>query len=145
MAQETIRIIWEELLLIVDRILIPPLFGPIEKDRRVPNVRQISVITHMMKLFLDFFHADGEGIGLSKSVLEANRYLDIKTVLSRYGTDIHRLKRECELGIQNGRDKDSVMRLIRLLFETDEKISAEKKDAERLWFDRLLGKRQEKG
>lgn len=144
MAQETIRIIWEELLLIIEYLLVPPLFGPLEKDRRIPNPRQISLMSHMLKLFLGFFHADGEGIGIDKNILESNRYLDIKTVLSRYGTDIQRLKRECEMGIQSGRDKECVMRLLRLLFEGDSKLSAEMKDSERMWFNQLLEKRRDK-
>lgn len=144
MAQETIRIIWEELLLIIEYLLIPPLFGPIEKDRRVPNPRQVSLTSHMLKLFMDFFHADGEGIGIEKNILESNRYLDIKTVLSRFGTDLQRLKRECEMAIQSGRDKECVMRLVRLLFEGDNKLSSERKESERKWLNQLLDKRRDK-
>jgi hypothetical protein len=144
MAQETIRIIWEELLLIMEYLLIPPLFGPIEKDRRTPCTRQISLISHMLKLLMDFFHADGEGIGIEKTTLESNRYLDIKTVLSRFGTDLQRLKRECEMAIQSGRDKECVMRLVRLLFEGDSKLSPEGKESERKWLNQLLDKRRDK-
>jgi hypothetical protein len=144
MAQETIKIIWEELLLIIEYLLIPPLFGPIEKDRRIPCPRQISLTDHMLKLFFDFFHAGGEGIGIEKKALESNRYLDIRTVLSRFGTDLQRLKRECEMAIQSGRDKECVMRLVRLLFEGDNHLSAEGKESERKWLNRLLDKRSDK-
>ena len=144
MAQETIKMIWDDLLIIIEYILIPPMFGPIEKDRHIPNPRQVSLVLQMLKLLLEFFHADGEGIGIDKNALESNRYLDIKTVLSRLGTDIQRLKRECEMGIQSGRDKECVMRLLRLLFEMDTKLSAEGKESERRWFNQLLEKRRDK-
>jgi hypothetical protein len=142
MAQESIRRIWEELLLIIEYTLIPPLFGPIEKERRLFNPRQLSLISIMLGILRDFFHADGEGLGIPILSLETTKYLDIQTVLSRYTTDLDRLKRECELGIDSGRDKEVVLRLVRVLFEKDEKKTSQDKETQRTWLNTQIQKRK---
>lgn len=140
LAQEAIKCIWQELLSILDLILLPHLTDPIEKDRKMPNARQISFMDLTLKSLKAFFHADGEGIGIPLFALETAKYLDIMTALSRYGTDLPRLKRECELGVESGRNKEAVLRLVRLVFEKDDCI--EDKEQHRDWMNQILQKRK---
>jgi hypothetical protein len=128
----------------IEYILIPPLFGPIETDRRIPNARQLSFIEFSLKILKDFFHADGEGIGIPIATLENQKFLDIMTVMSRCGTDLPRLKRECELGIESGRNKESVLRLVRLLVEKTDSLSLQEKEAHKEWLQWVIEKRKEK-
>jgi hypothetical protein len=133
MAQEAIRRIWDETLVILESVVIPPLYGPIDKERRIFNLRQISLLEKTLKILKAFFHADGEGMGIPILYLETTKYLDISNIISRYNTDIPRLKRECELGIQSGRNKEAILRLVRLLFEKSDSIEASEKEDHRKW------------
>jgi len=142
-AQESINRIWDELLVILESILVPPLYGPIEKERRIQNVRQLTLVDYMINILQMFFHADGQGLGISVEVLEDEQFKNVKNVLTRYQTDLPRLKRECELGIESGRNKDVILRLARLFIEKETSISNEERESHRLWLDRMLMKRKE--
>lgn len=143
LAQEVIRRIWDELLTVIDQILIPPLYGPMDKERRLLNARQLSCLDLMINILKTFFHADGEGIGIPMQILENEKYTNVMNILSRYRTDLPRLKRECELGIESGRDKEAILRLVRLFIEKSDHIPSEEKDLHRAWLDQLLIKRKE--
>ncbi|KAI8813334.1 hypothetical protein BJ742DRAFT_672735, partial [Cladochytrium replicatum] len=72
LAQETIQRVWEELVEhCLKNMLVPPLYGQIEKDRKVLNKRQVSAVHSLLHRLRDFFYADGEGFGLPLKVLES--------------------------------------------------------------------------
>ncbi|OUM65311.1 hypothetical protein PIROE2DRAFT_60107 [Piromyces sp. E2] len=52
MAKIVITKIWCEVLIIIENTMIPQLFGPIEKDRKMLNPRQLGVIDNAFKVIL---------------------------------------------------------------------------------------------
>ncbi|KAJ3277587.1 hypothetical protein HK104_003178, partial [Borealophlyctis nickersoniae] len=141
MAQELIRRIWDETLSIVEGTLVPPLYGPVERDRRVLNRRQVSMADWTVRIMRDFFHADGEDLGLPIRHLETQKYVWVTSLVEAYlVSDLARLKREYELGLLAGRDKEYLLRLVRLRYEKGEE--AEREEG-RKWVESQLVKRKE--
>lgn len=146
MAQEVIKRIWDEILLVLESLLISPLYGQIERERRILNRRQLSVARWTLNIMKDFFHADGEGMGIPHKVLESRKYSELLSLLKYYETDITRLKREYELSLLGGREKTFILKLIRFRMEKQDNPNAPPSEKEELksWFEAQLTKRKEK-
>ena len=93
-----------------------------------------------MHLIKEFFHADGADLGIPMDDLESLKFMDISNVFSRFNTDLVLLKKECELGIEQGRKKEVILRLVRLLYEKDEKMSGEEKESFKIWLNSMIEK-----
>ncbi|TPX33011.1 hypothetical protein SmJEL517_g04041 [Synchytrium microbalum] len=119
MAQDVIMATWHEALNVIDSVMIPPLYGAIERDRRFLNKRQLSVAETCLRVLRDFFHADGEGLGLPIRVLETTRYIQVQTLIQVYMNDSARIKREYELSLLKGQEKMYLLRLMRVRVECD--------------------------
>jgi len=111
MAKIVITKIWCEVLIIIENIMIPQLFGPIEKDRRMLNPRQLGVIDNAFKILYSFFHADGQGMGLSTDLLEhGSKYKGIIHLLTIYGRPPINIQKEYEIFPE----REYLLRIIRL-------------------------------
>lgn len=143
MAQEVIKRIWDEILVVLESLLLSPLYGQIEKDRRILNRRQLSVANWTLNILKDFFHADGEGMGIPHKVLESRKYTELISLLKYYETDLSRLKREYELSVLGGREKAFLLKLIRFRMEKTESLAAADKEDLKTWFEAQLVKRKE--
>ncbi|KAJ3217267.1 hypothetical protein HDU67_008179 [Dinochytrium kinnereticum] len=144
MAKEVIKRTWDEAIIVAEFTLVPPLYGLIERDRRVLNRRQISMSEWSLHILRDFFHADGAEAGLSKRSLETRKYVDVTSLIGYYGVDLKKLKREYEISLIDGREKELMLRLIRLRIEKQEDLSVGDRDEGRKWIDSQLSKRREK-
>ncbi|KAI9206279.1 uncharacterized protein BJ171DRAFT_579788 [Polychytrium aggregatum] len=138
MAQDVIRRTWDETLSIFEHLLVPPLFGQIEKDRKVLNRRQISIISWSISILKDFFFADAEGLPLP--VLETTKYEDIMLLCKVYNHDLEALKTECESRFLKGDGLECLLRLCRFKIEREE---GQDRDDGRVWMDVQLVKRRE--
>ncbi|KAJ3124134.1 hypothetical protein HK098_001360 [Nowakowskiella sp. JEL0407] len=147
MAGEVIKQIWEEMLTTLYHVLIPALYGEIERDRRVLVRRQTSVVQRTLRQLRDFFHADGEGFGLAMSVLETRKYREIELVIQAYHNNIERIKSEYESSARSaGREKEYLLRLLRLRFDRQEDLPEKDKFDGRMWVhEQLVARRDRKG
>lgn len=143
MAQEVIKRIWEESLLVIEAILIPPLYGQIERERRYLNRRQISMAEFTVQDLRAFFHGDGGELGLPLRVLDTKKYSDVRSLLACYHDSVDRLKREYEMSLLSGREKEFLLRIVRLRFEKEDGLSATVKDEGKIWVEQQLTKRAE--
>jgi len=111
MAKIVITKIWCEVLIIIENIMIPQLFGPIEKDRKMLNPRQLAVIDNAFKILYSFFHADGQGMGLSTDLLEhGSKYKGIIHLLTIYSRPPINIQKEYEIFP----DREYLLKIIRL-------------------------------
>ncbi|ORY17037.1 hypothetical protein LY90DRAFT_517669 [Neocallimastix californiae] len=111
MAKIVITKIWCEVLIIIENIMIPQLFGPIEKDRKMLNPRQLAVIDNAFKILYSFFHADGQGMGLSTDLLEhGSKYKSIIHLLTIYSEPPINIQKEFE----TFPDREYLLKIIRL-------------------------------
>ncbi|KAI9100704.1 hypothetical protein DFS34DRAFT_578825 [Phlyctochytrium arcticum] len=140
MAQEVIRRCWDEVVSCIEWSLIPPLYGQIERDRRVLTRRQSSMAGLLLRLMKEFFHADGAGVAMRS--LETRKYKQVESVVDVYEYDISRLKREYELDFLKGRDREMVLRLVRVKIEKENLTAEEKEDAKK-WLETQLTRRKE--
>ncbi|KAJ3062658.1 hypothetical protein HK102_008698, partial [Quaeritorhiza haematococci] len=144
MAQEVIKRTWDETIILVEQALIPPLFGQIESTRRVLNKRQISMAEWVLRILKDFFHADGEGLGIPIKVLETRKYGEVSMLMAVYHADIAKVKRDYEMSLLGGREKEVLLRLVRLRIEKQEDVTAADREEGRKWIDQQLVKRRER-
>lgn len=85
MAQKVILEVWYETLTMLENIMIPQLYGAIERDRKILNVRQISIIESSLNILFNFFNADGDEFGIPKSKLtEYPVYDELKLIIRDY-------------------------------------------------------------
>ncbi|ORX59883.1 hypothetical protein BCR36DRAFT_579330 [Piromyces finnis] len=111
MAKIVITKIWCEVLIIIENTMIPQLYGPIEKDRKILNPRQLAAINNAFMILYSFFHADGQGMGLSKDLLEhGSKYNSIKHLFTIYGMSPISIQKEYEMFPE----KEYLLRIIRL-------------------------------
>ncbi|KAI8833018.1 hypothetical protein BC829DRAFT_408175 [Chytridium lagenaria] len=144
MAKEVIKRTWDEAIIVVEFALVPPLYGLLERDRRVPNRRQVSMAEWVLHILKDFFHAEGADEGLSMRTLETRKYVDVTSLMSYYNVDLKRLKREYEISLIDGREKELMLRLIRLRVEKQEDLQTAEREEGRKWVEGQLVKRREK-
>jgi hypothetical protein len=143
MAQEVIKRIWNDILGILELALVPKLFGSIEKDRRVLNPRQVSMVMWQLKILRDFFHADGEGLGLSMNILQTPQYEALVELLSVYHQETATLKDNHLTSMKQGQ-KELILRLLRLRMERPEhEGTLEQKEEDKTWFEGVLNCRKE--
>ncbi|KAI8621915.1 hypothetical protein BC830DRAFT_1163383 [Chytriomyces sp. MP71] len=135
MATEVIKKIWEDSLLIIETALIPQLYGQIERDRRVLNARQVSVLNWTLDILKQFFHADGADLGLPIKTLETKKYIHDTKLIDVYDRDLKKLKQDYEKSLQERREKEYILRLIRLRYEKQEELTAAERDEGRKWLD----------
>jgi C2 domain len=141
MAQEVIKRTWEESVIVIEQLLLPPLFGTIDPARKLLTRRQLSMASQCLKILYEFFHADGEGLGLSPQVLEIPLYVLLtKDIIKSYYAGIDRLKRDYELSVLAGKEKEHLLRLIRMHFAKDHQLEDKKE-----WLEIALRKRKESG
>ncbi|KAI8608102.1 hypothetical protein BC830DRAFT_37847 [Chytriomyces sp. MP71] len=144
MAHEIIKRLWEEVLNDVEYVLIPPLYGQIETSRRYLNKRQVSMCGWALNILRSFFHADGEALGLPYRVLDNRKYLDLTSLMGVYFDDIVRIKREYELSFVYGREKEMLVRLVRLRTEKQEELTPSEREEGRKWVDVQMTKRKDR-
>ncbi|KAJ3079659.1 Tau-tubulin kinase 2, partial [Rhizoclosmatium hyalinum] len=135
MATEVVKKVWEDSLLIIENALIPQMFGPMEKDRKVLNKRQVSVLHWTLEILKDFFHADGAALGLPIKTLETRKYVHDAKLIDMYSRDLKKLKLDYEASLLAGREKEYLLRLIRLRVEKQEDLTAAERDEGRKWVD----------
>lgn len=144
MAQEVIKRIWDEILLVMEFLLIAPLYGQIEKERRILNKRQLSVAGWTLSILKDFFHADGEGMGIPVKVLESRKYSELMKLIKCYQNDLSRLRREYELSLLGGGEKEYLLKLLRLRIERQVNLETAERDEMKGWFENQLNARKER-
>ncbi|KAJ3241694.1 hypothetical protein HDU81_011018 [Chytriomyces hyalinus] len=144
MATEVIKKIWEDSLLVIETALIPQLYGQIERDRRVLNVRQVSVLNLTLDILKQFFHADGADLGLPIKSLETKKYIHDTKLIDVYERELRKLKQDYEKSLQDGREKEYILRLIRLRVEKQEELSSTERDDGRKWIEVQLVNRKER-
>ncbi|KAJ3080916.1 hypothetical protein HK100_010020, partial [Physocladia obscura] len=144
MAHEVIKRLWDEVLANVEYVLVPPLYGQLETTRRFLNKRQLSLCGWTVSILRAFFHADGEALGLPYKVLDNRKYLDINNLMSVYFNELPRIKREYELSFVNGREKEMLLRLVRLRIEKQEEFTPVEREDGRKWIDVMLTKRRDR-
>jgi len=92
MAQKVIIEIWNEILGMLESSMIPPLYGAIERDRKILNIRQISIIVYCLDILFEFFHSDGDELGIPKpKLLENPVYDEIKLITRDYTLTVSEL------------------------------------------------------
>ena len=134
MARAIIERVWNELLHCCVDILVPPLYG-LHSQKELLNVQK-SFIETSVYILKDFFHGGGGEFGLSFEVLENQRYKQLQELVWFYSKDLQKIKREYELSIVGGSEKELLLRLARL--------KSENIDSERGWFISQLGNRKNK-
>ncbi|KAJ1565855.1 hypothetical protein HK096_008593 [Nowakowskiella sp. JEL0078] len=168
LAQVVIKRIWEECLSFVELALVPPLYGQIEQNRRFLNSRQITMVDLLLRMLIDFFHADGQGLGIPTDVLRNRKYFQIIALLGRYhDPDIRRLMREYEMSLSlsmtvgkvnvkrneavssesegvkyMAEEKEWLLRLLRVRFERQEDLGVEDREHFKGWFAQQLENRR---
>ena len=141
MAQEVIKRLWDESLLIIESLLAPTLYGEIERDRRLLNRRQTSMVKWSLGMLRDFFHADGEGLGIPYNILDTRKFAEVTAMIERSRDSLQKLCREYELTLLAGRDKEYLLRVIRARVERDDTLSPEERQDGQKWFQAQLAKR----
>ncbi|KAJ3065481.1 hypothetical protein HDU98_011149 [Podochytrium sp. JEL0797] len=144
MATEVIKKIWEDSLLLLEAGLIPQLYGPIEKDRKYLNKRQVSILNWTLDILKQFFHAGGADLGLPIKTLETRKYVHDAKLIDVYDRDLKKLKADYELSLIQGREKEYLLRLIRLRVERQDDLSSAEKEEGRKWVEVQLVNRKEK-
>ncbi|KAJ1532775.1 hypothetical protein HK405_000878, partial [Cladochytrium tenue] len=142
MAQEVIRKLWDEVLFITEHAMVPALYGALERDRRVQNRRQASMAARALRLLRDFFHADGQDPGLPLRVLDSRRHADLLALLDAYHRDLPAVRRDYDAAAARGRDKELLLRLVRLRAERQFDLSPADRDEARKWLDAQLTARK---
>ncbi|KAJ3127074.1 hypothetical protein HK100_009934 [Physocladia obscura] len=133
MATEVIKKIWEDSLIAVESCLIPQLYGPIEKERRVLNTRQVSVLNWALDFLKQFFHADCADLGLPINALETRKYVHDAKLIDAYFRELKKLKSDYELSLIHGREKEYLLRLIRVRIEKEDGLTNTERDEGRKW------------
>ncbi|KAJ3151671.1 hypothetical protein HK101_001872, partial [Irineochytrium annulatum] len=123
MAREVIKRAWDDVVAAVEACLVPTLHGAVERDRRVLNARQVSMASWALAILGDFFHADGAELGLSRRMLDTRRHADVMALMGVYGSEMRKLRREYEISVVDGREKELVLRLVRLKVEKLEELT----------------------
>ncbi|KAI8819033.1 uncharacterized protein EV422DRAFT_498416 [Fimicolochytrium jonesii] len=144
MSQEVIRRCWDEIVAVVENTLIPPLYGPVERDRRILNLRQTSASLALLNTLLEFFHAGGDGVPMEQ--LETRRFKHAKALVGEhvYHADVARLKKEYEHQLLKGRDRELIIRLIRVKVEkNDGTLTAQEVEETKQWIEAQLLRRKE--
>ena len=144
MVRECVRRLWDDSLSLFEAALVPPLYGQIERDRRVLNKRQISMIKWSKSILRDFFHADGADLGLPVRSLETRKYVEVTQLIDVYSTPLRRIKRDYELSLVQGREKEYLLKLVRLRSEKQEDLSQNDKEDERRWVDNQMRNRRDR-
>ena len=139
MAQEVIKQTWDELVTIVEFVILPPLYGTIDPSRKLLNKRQLSVLKSVLSILMEFFHADGEELGLDLNILKSKAYRMVQEAIRVYFDPLNRLMREYELSFKEGKDKEWLLRLVRMYIEK----SKDEKYME--WMENQLNLRKEAG
>ena len=134
MAKAIIERVWKETLHCCIDILVPPLYG-LHSQKELLTVQK-SFIETSVQFLKDFFHGGGGEFGLGFDLLESQRYKDFQELLWFYTKDIQKIKREYELSLVGGSEKELLLRLVRLKTESN--------DAEKGWFISQLGNRKNK-
>jgi hypothetical protein len=132
MAQAVIEKTWNEALVIFTNMLIPPLFG-LHSQKHL-NLRQSSMAKMCVLILRDFMNGDGGEFGLPFSTLDNEKYQDLMELFTMYHTKIPKLRREYELSLLGGNDKEFILRLIRLTADLQE---------DKNWIDNQLAKRRD--
>ncbi|ORX53699.1 hypothetical protein BCR32DRAFT_288105 [Anaeromyces robustus] len=116
MAQKVILETWYEILSMLENIMIPQLYGAIDRDRKLLNVRQISIIEFALDILFNFFHSDGDELGIPKSKLsEYPLYDEIKLIIRDYQLKISELIENYEKT-----QKIYLLRLLRIHGQTED-------------------------
>lgn len=136
LSQEVIRKKWEDFLLIIETILVPNIYSMIEKERRVMNKRQVSILKYVIKVLLDFFHGDGNGLAIR--TMQTKRYTDIMGLLSMHHQSITILKSEFESSVRDGREKMLALRLVRLKYDKLDELDPSEKEEGKRWIESQL-------
>ena len=144
MVHEVIKRLWGETLLIVENALVPPLYGQLDSNRRFLNHRQITMAQWTLKILLDFYHHDGENLGLPMEDLESPKHAELMELLVVYHHPVARLKRAYEVELLQNRYKELWLRLLRLKMELQEDmVIAEKEDLKTWINEQLIDRRKE--
>ncbi|OUM69158.1 hypothetical protein PIROE2DRAFT_57650 [Piromyces sp. E2] len=134
MAQEVIFRTWCDILVILENLMVPQMYGAVERDRRILNKRQVNFIEVALDILFDFFHAEGEGLGLPKSTLrKAPKYRDINVLINNYFLTVDELKKEYESS-----KKQQILKLIRLYSQVGD--DATQKEEARVYLEKELEK-----
>ncbi|KAJ3300949.1 hypothetical protein HDV03_001573 [Kappamyces sp. JEL0829] len=133
MAQAIIERIWGDVLTISTNLLVPPLFG-LHSQKKL-NIRQSSMVFTCLGILRDFMHGDGGEFGLPFETLDTAAYYDLMELLKLYHVEVTKLRREYELSLLGGKDKELLLRLVRLI--------AEKDSPDAQWIENQLIKRRD--
>jgi hypothetical protein len=133
MSQAVIERVWMDLLGIATTLIIPPLYGLHSQKFLVP--RQISMIDGAIQELREFFHGDGGEFGLPFSTLDSDNYKNVLELFDLYHAQLAKVRREYDLSFLGGKDKEYLLRLVRL--------RADKDSDEAKWVESALIKRSE--
>lgn len=143
MAQEVIQRTWNECLLIISSILLPPLYGTIDPLRKSMNIRQLDMLSRVQSGLYLFFHADGEGLGLAVSFLKSAQYDQNVYIFSRYNMAMDTLTKEYTVQFRDGADTEGLLRLIRMFVNCTDIGASNPAYAQ--WLENSLDERKESG
>lgn len=134
MAQEVIFRTWCDILVVLENLMVPQMYGAVERERKILNKRQINFIQTALDILFDFFHAEGEGLGLPKSTLrKAPKYRDISILITNYNKTVDELKEEYEIT-----KKPHILKLIRLYSQVGE--DSQLRESARVFLEKELEK-----
>lgn len=133
MAQAVIERIWVDLITTITNCVVPPLFG-ISAQKHF-SIRQSSMAQMCLMILRDFMHGDGGEFGLPYSTLDSQAYIDLVELFKVYHIGIIKTRREYELSLLGGKDKELILRLVHLMSEKDSDDSK--------WIENQLVKRRD--
>jgi hypothetical protein len=126
MTTSIVSRLWRALIVFLESVLLPSLYGGLEKDRRILTRRQLSLMDWVVKLLKKFFHHDG--LGVSLEVLECYLYNRLTACMALYYVEVGTIAKSCAentstTGLKEGvkgRNVELLVRLVRLRVERDE-------------------------
>jgi hypothetical protein len=135
MSEACIQKIWTETVTITTNLFLPPLFGLY--NLKPLNKRQSSLLQICIAQLRDFMHGDGGEFGLKYETMDTDQYKELQEMMQLYSLNVSRPKREYELSSLGGKEKELLLRLVRLKGEAndhawlEEQILKRKEEASR--------------
>jgi hypothetical protein len=131
MSEACIQKIWTETVTITTNLYLPPLFGLY--TLKPLNKRQSSLLQICISQLREFMHGGGGEFGLKYETMDTEQFKELQEMMQLYSLNVSRPKREYELSCLGGKEKELLLRLVRL-----------KGDANDLaWLEEQIVKRKE--
>jgi len=110
MVDEIIFSIWSDAIKTFINLMVPSLYGNVERDRQILNPRQISFIKLALDELFFLFLSKSRHLTMNK-LRDAPRYNSLYILLNKYESNLNELKKYYEA---TGKKQQVILRLIRL-------------------------------